>query len=110
VTLMEIRDPGGASQQEILPVVRYANRRRIDGGAPDYWDHATRLELAVIARDRSDAIAGAQAALAVMRESWEPRTSARNLALIRTSRAERDEVVEWADELETELLRAAEGA
>jgi tetratricopeptide (TPR) repeat protein len=110
VTLMEIRDPGGASQQEILPVVRYANRRRIDGGAPDYWDHATRLELAVIARDRSDAIAGAQAALAVMRESWEPRTTARNLALIRTSRAERDEVVEWADELETELLRAAEGA
>jgi tetratricopeptide (TPR) repeat protein len=109
VTLMEIREPGGAAQQEILPVVRYANRRRIDSGAPDYWDHATRMELAVIARDQADATAAAQAALAAMRESWEPDTTARNLALIRASRARNDEAVEWADELEAELLSAAKG-
>ena len=34
VTLMEIRDPGGAEQQAMVPVVRYANRRRMDAGAP----------------------------------------------------------------------------
>lgn len=110
VTLMEIRDPGGDAQQEILPVVRYANRRRIDGGAPDYWDHATRLELSVIARDEDDAIEGAQAALAAMRETWEPETTARNLALIRVSRAEHGESVGWADDIETELRNAAQGA
>lgn len=107
VTLMELRDPGGPAQQEILPVVRYANRRRIAEGAPDYWDHATRMELAIIAGDRDEAYAGAQAALAVVRETWEPETTARNLALIRESRAQSDKAVDWADELEAELLRAA---
>jgi hypothetical protein len=32
--MMEIRSPGGEEQQTLVPV-RYANRRRIDGGAPD---------------------------------------------------------------------------
>jgi tetratricopeptide (TPR) repeat protein len=108
VTLMEIRDPGGSAQQELLPVVRYANRRRVDGRAADYWDYATRLELGVIARDRDEAIAGARAVLGVVREPWEPESTAYNLSLIRESRAERGETVDWADELEHELLRAAQ--
>ncbi|MGH2949585.1 MAG: TRAFs-binding domain-containing protein [Solirubrobacteraceae bacterium] len=107
VTLMEIREPGGAQQQALLPVVRYANRRRIDGGAPDYWDHATRLELGVIGRDHGEAIAGATAALAAVRETWEPRSTAYNLSLIRQSRAERGEAVDWAHEIERELVEAA---
>ena len=69
---MEIRDPSGAEQQALVPVVAYANRRRIDGAVPDYWDHATRLELGVVGRDRAEAIAGAKAALAAAYESWEP--------------------------------------
>jgi len=108
VTLMEIRDPGGDSQQGLVPVVRYANRRRIDSGSPDYWDHATRLELGVIGRDRDEALAGARAALAAVRESWEPESTAYNLSLIRQSRAERDEVLDWADEIEGELRGASE--
>jgi hypothetical protein len=107
VTLMEIRDPGAAAQQDLVPVVRYSNRRRIEGGAPDYWDHATRLELGVVGRDRAEALAGAAAALAAVRETWEPETTAKNLSLIRRSRAERGESIEWADDIESELLRAA---
>jgi tetratricopeptide (TPR) repeat protein len=107
VTLMEIRDPGGTAQQELVPVVRYSNRRRIDGGAPDYWDHATRLELGVIGRDRAEAIAGATAALAAVRESWEPESTAYNLSLIRRARADAGEGIEWADEIERELRQAA---
>jgi hypothetical protein len=107
VTLMELREPGSPALQDILPVVRYANRRRIDGGAPDYWDHATRMELAVIARDKADAFAAAQAALAVVREPWEPETTANNLALIRKARAEHGETICWAGELEAELMKAA---
>jgi tetratricopeptide (TPR) repeat protein len=103
VTLMEIREPGGAEQQALVPVVRYANRRRIEGGAPDYWDHATRVELGVAGRDRDEALAGATAALAAIREPWEPKSTAYNLSLIRESRAERGETIDWADEIEREL-------
>jgi hypothetical protein len=108
VTLMEIRDPGGDAQQQLLPVVRYANRRRLDGGGADYWDHATRLELGVIARDRDEATAGARAALAAVRELWEPESTAYNLSLIRDARATRQESVDWADAIERELLDAAQ--
>jgi len=108
VTLMEIRDPGGAPQQELLPVVKYANRRRIDGRGADYWDHATRLELGIIARDRDEAMTAARAALATVREPWEPESTAYNLSLIRESRAARGEVIDWAEELERELSNAAE--
>jgi hypothetical protein len=107
VTLMEIRNPGGDPQQQLIPVVRYANRRRIDSGGADYWDHATRLELGVLARDRDEALAGARAALAAVREPWEPESTAYNLSLIRGSRAQHDEAVTWADELEQELLERA---
>lgn len=105
VTLMEIRDPGGGVQQELVPVVRYANRRRIDD-APDYWDHATRLELGVVARDHAEAEAGLRAALAAVREGWEPESTADNLALIRGARAARGEHVEWAEAIEHELRAA----
>jgi tetratricopeptide (TPR) repeat protein len=107
VTLMEIRDPGGAAQQALVPIVRYANRRRIDARGVDYWDHATRLELAVVARDRDEAITAARAALAAVREPWEPESTAYNLSLIREARAARGETIDWADELEDELLTAA---
>jgi len=107
LTLMEIREPGGARQQELLPVVQYANRLRIAGPAANYWDHATRLELGVIARDRAEAVMGARAALAAVCEPWEPESTAFDLSLIRESRAQRGETVAWADELEHELREAA---
>jgi len=107
VTLMEIRAPGGDEQQALLPVVRYANRRRIEGRGGDYWDHATRLELGVVARDRDEALVGAGAALARVREAWEPESTAYNLSLIRESRAAVGAAVTWADEIERELLEAA---
>jgi tetratricopeptide (TPR) repeat protein len=107
VTLMEIRDPGGPGQQALIAVVQYANRRRIEGGGGDYWDHATRLELGVLARDRDEAYAAAADALAAVREPWEPETTARNLALIRQSRATNGETLDWADDIEQELQRSA---
>jgi hypothetical protein len=105
VTLMEIRDPQSDEQHELMPLVRYANRRRV-AADPDYWDHATRLELAVIARDHEDAQAGARDALALVRERWEPESTAYNLALIREARAVHGERLEWADAIEDELRRA----
>jgi MAP3K TRAFs-binding domain len=106
VTLLEIREPGGPEQRALMPAVAYANHRRIAGADPDYWDHATRLELAVVGRDAGEAAAAADAALAAVREPWEPEATAYNLSLIREARATRGERVGWADRIERELGEA----
>jgi hypothetical protein len=108
LTLMEVAEPGGTAQQALAPVVRYSNRRRIGRRGADYWDHATTIELEVIADDQKAATAAAQAALALVREGWEPRSTAANLALLREARAAAGERRAWAEEIERELIAAAE--
>ncbi len=107
VTLMELRNPPDPRREKLIPVVFYAVERRIATGQPDYWDHATLVELAVLGKDRTAAVAALSAALAHVREVWEPESTARNLRLIREARAGRDEHVEWAEQVEQELLRRA---
>lgn len=107
VTLMELKSPPDLRRLELLPVVSYAVKRRIAKGTPDYWDHATLLELAVLAKDEAAAMQAAGDALAAVREAWEPETTARNLALIREARAARGEAPAWATAIEDALLRQA---
>jgi hypothetical protein len=102
-TLMELREPPDPRREKLLPVVSYAVERRIASGKPDYWDHATRLELAILARDREGAECAVADALAAVREKWEPETTARNLRLIREARAARNEVLSWATGVEQAL-------
>jgi tetratricopeptide (TPR) repeat protein len=107
LTLMELREPPDPRRAEILPVVTYAVKRRIAAGKPDYWDHATLLELAVLGKDEAAAVNALAASLASVREIWEPETTARNLALIRKARTRRGESVAWLDQIETELQGSA---
>jgi hypothetical protein len=108
VTLMELKDPPDPRRERLLPVVAYAVDRRIAQGQPDYWDHATRLELAVLAKKEPDASGALGDALARIRERWEPETTARNLRLIREARERRGQAVGWATTIEQELeLKAA---
>lgn len=107
LTLMELRDPPDPRQGELLPVVTYAVRRRVATGRPDYWDHATLLELAVLGRDQPAGEAALADVLAAVRETWEPETTARNLRLIREARARRGEIPAWESEAERALLTAA---
>jgi hypothetical protein len=109
VTLMELLEPPDPRRTRLVPIVGYAVERRIAAGEPDYWDHATRLELAVLARDEASGSAALGDALAAVRESWEPQTTARNLRLVREARARRGEAVDWADAAERELAKAAGG-
>jgi len=104
VTLMELREPPDARQQRLVPVVRYSVERRIATGKADYWDHATLVELAVLAKDQEQATSSLTVALTLIRESWEPATTARNLGLIREARKQRNDEVGWADEIERKLL------
>jgi tetratricopeptide (TPR) repeat protein len=103
VTLMELSEPPDPRRHELLPVVRYAVQRRIEGGKPDYWDHATCLELAVLAMDEQEARSSLADALAVMRETWEGETTARNLRLIREVRERRGAHMDGAEEIKRAL-------
>jgi hypothetical protein len=102
VTLMEMMPKPDPRQVEILPVVRYSAARKA-AKAPDYWDHATLLELAVLARDADAADEKLGEALAVARAAWELQTTARNLGLIREMRQARGEETAWIKQLEDTL-------
>ena len=104
VTLLDIAGEH-ARRDELLPVVRYATRRRLGLKQPDYWDHATRLELSVLGRDEAKARAALADALATTREPWEPKSTARNLGFIRKARAGRGEGIDWIVAIEQELDR-----
>jgi hypothetical protein len=107
VTLMEMTNPVDPRQAELLPVVRYAAKRRLAGKNPDYWDYATLLELAVLANDEAAARDALSSALGAIREPWEPETTARNLRLIREVRTERGVPVDWIWAIEEKLTTAA---
>jgi hypothetical protein len=82
ITLMELRDPPDDRRKKFVPVVRYAVKRKIQKGKPDYWDYATLLELAVLGCDQDSAAQALADALANVRKKWEPETTARNVRLI----------------------------
>lgn len=102
-TLMEIKEPPDSRREQLIPVVRYAAERRIAAGKPDYWDHATVLELAILTKHKETAQDALCNTLASVREVWEPKTTARNLRLIREAREKRQEAEAWSKEIEQEL-------
>ncbi len=108
VTLMELSQPPDPRRQRLVPVVLYAVERRIAGGQPDYWDHATRLELAVLGNDEATANDALADALAAIRAAWEAETTCRNLRLIRATREERGTASDWAKALEAELTKVTQ--
>jgi hypothetical protein len=108
VTLMELKEPPDPRRERLIPIVSYAVERRMATGKPDYWDYATLLELAVLAKDEQAAAGHLADTLANVREVWEPETTARNLRLIREARERRQEDVSWLKEIEDELARRAQ--
>lgn len=104
VTLMEQKNPPDPRQAQLIPVVAYAVERRIAQDHPDYWDYATRLELAVLAKDQSSAESALAETLANVREVWEPKTTARNLRSIIDARMQRREESNWVEMIESALL------
>lgn len=87
VTLLELQSPGQPLVAELAPVVRYSASRRLATDAADYWDHATMLEMAVVARDYEDARARLATALAERPEDWMRETTARQLDSLADARA-----------------------
>jgi len=106
VTLMEMDNPVDARQAELLPVVQYAAKRRLESRSPDYWDYATLLELAVLKNDRAAAKTALSDALAAIREAWEPKSTSENIRMVREVRKQRGDDGTWIEEIEDALNRA----
>jgi hypothetical protein len=102
VTLMELMDEPPPVQSEILPVVRFSASQKAKASG-DYWDYATLMELAVLARDQECAEAQAESAIAKAQFGWHLETTERNLRLIRETRAARGENLPWIKDLEEAL-------
>ena len=109
VTLLDIKgdEQSLKRRSELLPVVRFAVMQRLKSVTPDYWDHATMLELAVLNGDPEAAEQYLSDAIVTIRESWEPLTSANNLKLIRDARRNRKVEQPWLDEIIGQLEAAA---
>jgi len=105
VTLMELSDPPDERRHDLVPVVRYAVQRKMASKNPDYWDHATLLELAVLAGDEAKAMDALGDCLLTVREVWEPETTLRNLGLIREARNTSQNDKPWLDIIEKELKK-----
>jgi hypothetical protein len=109
VTLMELKDPPDPQRLRLIPVVSYAVDQQIAAGKANYWDYATRLELAVLAKDKAVALETLCHALAARNPLWERETTVNNLRMIRRVRERRNEGVPWAADIENELLKGTCG-
>lgn len=110
VTLMELREPPDPRRNALLPVVRYAVDRKIATGSADYWDWATVVELEVLASHEPEAMDARAAAVGLIRETWEPETTARNIRLIRVARERRGVAEPWLATVEHELATRSQSA
>ncbi|RXK89235.1 DUF4071 domain-containing protein [Chlorobaculum sp. 24CR] len=105
LTLLDIRGDAESLKEKsrLLPVVRFAVERRLAGTTPNYWDHATMLELSVLKTDEQQARNYLAETVAIIRETWEPETTARNLKMIEKARQERGEETAWLRKIIDEL-------
>lgn len=107
ITLMEISGEYKDEIKEIMPVVYYAVKRRLQKKTPDYWDYATYLELKIIEKEKNEAYEYLIKTLANIRAKWEPETTSRNISLIINSREKRGEDVSWLYDIKNELIKAS---
>jgi tetratricopeptide (TPR) repeat protein len=107
LTLMDAGDPPDPRRKALLPVVTYALERRIAAGHAGYWEYATRLELAVLAGDKSAAEEALGRADILQQKAWMLETTAKNLATIREARGLRGERMVWAEKIEATLREPA---
>ncbi len=68
---------------------------RETGKNKDYRDHATMLELAVLNDESERALEHLEDAVSVIREAWEPKSTADNLRMIERSRSTRGANTSW---------------
>lgn len=89
VTLLELKGDQN-SLDEYLPIVQFANKRKIQKTSPDYWDMATEGELNILKRDYEAATENLSDAIALIppNEIWMLESTLNNLEIIQKAREE----------------------
>ncbi|MEM7086109.1 MAG: TRAFs-binding domain-containing protein [Bacteroidota bacterium] len=89
VTLLELKGDQ-KSLDEYLPIVQFANKRKMEGTTPDYWDLATEGELNILKRDYETATQKFSEAIALIppNEVWMLESTLNNLVIIQDARTE----------------------
>lgn len=92
VTLLE-RKGDQKMLEEYLPIVQFANKRKMESTTPNYWDFATESELNVLKKDYEKASELLSEALTLIppNELWMLETTLNNLNIILASRLEKDD-------------------
>jgi hypothetical protein len=98
VSLMEMLDKPDPRQKALLPVVQYAATQRARANG-DYWDHATLMEAAILARDEEAAGDAASNAAATAAQPWQLATTIETLREIEAVRKRRGDAIAWLDEI-----------
>ena len=78
--------------EKLTPLVSFAVARKGGAASSDYWELATVLELAVIARDEKMAMSVLSKVLAKAEASWMAKTTADNLDMIKDLRKEKENI------------------
>ncbi|NJL72688.1 MAG: DUF4071 domain-containing protein [Candidatus Competibacteraceae bacterium] len=107
LTLMEQLDEYRQAAEELLPVVKYAVKRRIEL-SPDYWDYATLLELHILEGSSALALKALSDALSSLREPWEAATTAGNIEMIAEAWNGRNRDTAWIVPIIRELRLAGQ--
>lgn len=108
LTMIYMFDQNDTRIPELKSVVEYAVRRKIASGTPDYWDHATLLELAVLSLDKSSSEEHLADLIPRVREPWEPKSTADNIQLLADALPENSEERGWILAIIAELRATAE--
>lgn len=108
LTLIYILDQNDPRLSELESVVEYAVRRKIASGTPDYWDHATLLELAVLTHNKVLSDEHLSDLIPRVREPWEPETTADNIQMLADALPEKAEERVWIAAIIAELRAAAD--
>ncbi|QJW89227.1 DUF4071 domain-containing protein [Spirosoma taeanense] len=103
LTLMSLQEERDSRFDKIIPVVKYSVERRLETKEADYWDYATMVELAILDRDKQQAGKYLGKALVLIREKWEPETTARNIRMILEGSTDDREYSDWVSQIESVL-------
>ncbi len=97
VSLMDIK--GDPAKDELVPIVRYALKRKIATGERDYWDYAGLLEADIIVDDADSARTSLKAALPLCHQTWMAESTLDQLVDLRRAREARGADVSLIDQV-----------
>jgi len=99
ITLMLTLEEEDPRLKELLPVVLFATKQRLENANPDYWDYATLMELEIASHHKEEALEALTSALPLVTEDWMKKTTFDTVVMLRDKWLAKGEDVVWLDEI-----------